>query len=86
MGGGEHWVILYENREVAFLKTVMFFSQKNQVDNRVFSLAPSYYLHPYSDMQFIPFIESQYIYLALMLFSAKSYALNNPYQKTGILD
>ena len=37
-------------------------------------------------MQFIPFIESQYIYLALMLFSAKSYALNNPYQKTGILD
>ena len=53
----------------------MFFSRKNQVDNRVFSLAPSYYLHPYSDMQFIPFIESQYIYLALMLFSAKSYAL-----------
>ena len=59
-GGGKHWVILYEKKAVAFLKTVMFFSWKNQVDNRVFSLAPSYYLHPYSDMQFIPFIESQY--------------------------
>ena len=59
-GGGKHWVILYEKKAVAFLKTVMFLSRKNQVDNRVFSLAPSYYLHPYSDMQFIPFIESQY--------------------------
>ena len=57
---GEHWVILYEKKAVAFLKTVMFFSRKNQVDNWVVSLAPSYYLHPYSDMQFIPFIESQY--------------------------
>ena len=59
-GGGKHWVKLYENKAFAFLNTVMFLSRKNKVDNRVFSLAPSYYLHPYSDMQFIPFIESQY--------------------------
>ena len=65
-GGGEALgntvCVLYEKKTVAFLKTVMFFSRKNQVDNRVFSLAPSYYLHPCSDMHFIPFIESQYIF------------------------
>ena len=58
----------------------MLFSQKNEVDSRVFSLAPSYYLHPYSDMQFIPYIKPQYIYLALILFSAKRYVLKNPYK------
>ena len=59
----------------------MLFCRKNQVDSQVFSLAPSYYLYTYGDMQFIPFIESQYIYLALMLFSAKRYVLKNPYKK-----
>ena len=83
---GEHWVILYEKKTVAFLKTVMLFSRKNQVDSQVFSLAPSYHLHPYSGMQFIPYIKSQCINLALMLFSAKRYALKNPYKKIRILD
>ena len=80
-GGGEHWVILYEKMTVASLKTVMLFSRKNQVDSWVFSLAPSYYLHPYSGMQFIPYIKSQYIHLAVMLFSEKCYALKNPYKQ-----
>ena len=36
----------YEKKTVAFLRLQCFSAGKNQVDSRVFSLAPNYYLHP----------------------------------------